>query len=260
MPAAVEDLQAVVLAGGLGLRLRPAVADLPKVMAPVAGQPFLAHLLGRLQRQGVRRVVLCVGHKAEDIAGHFGDGRRHGLQITYSVEDTPAGTGGALRLACRLLDPAFLLLNGDTAIDLDLCELRDYHRARGGLVTVVGRRWRGRPRQDAGYVLAARGGRALAFTRGPVAGRVFPEGELWVNCGWFMCERRAAEMIRRPPGAMSSQDALSLESGLFASVLGAIFVFPTTQPFVDIGTPERYRRLKREWEDNAVPEPGPPAG
>lgn len=247
-----DDLQAVILAGGLGLRLRPAVCDLPKVMAPIVGKPFLHHLLSGLSRQGVRRMLLCVGHKAEDVASYFGDGSRFGYEITYSAEHTPAGTGGALRLAFPHLDPEFLLLNGDTLMELDLAGLRDYHRARGGLLTVVGRRWRGRPRLDAGYVLAARGGRALGFFRGPVPGRVFAEGELWVNCGWFMCERRAVEQIRRPPADHSSLEPLSLESGIFPALLGSIFVYPTTQPFSDIGTPERYRRLKREWEENEL--------
>lgn len=258
--AAASDLQAVVLAGGLGLRLRPAVADLPKVMAPIAGRPFLAHLLDSISLQGVRRVVLCVGHRAEDIAGYFGDGRRFGLDITYSVEDAPAGTGGALRLALAHLDPAFLLVNGDTLIRVDLAALWNYHQARGGLLTVVGRRWRGRPRMDAGYILAARGGRALAFFRGHVPGRAFVQGELWVHCGWSACERRAVELISRPPAEHSSHEPLSLENWLLPDLAGSIYVFPTTQPFVDIGTPERYRRLKREWEGNELSEPGPDAG
>jgi NDP-sugar pyrophosphorylase family protein len=247
-----EDLQAVILAGGLGLRLRPAVSDLPKVMAPIAGRPFLHYLLDGLGRQGVRRILLCVGHKAADIACYFGNGSRLGFEITYSSEDTPAGTGGALRLALPRLDTTFLLLNGDTAMDVDLSELLSYHRARGGLLTVVGRSWRGRPRLDAGYVLAARGGRALGFFRGPVPGRVFAEGELWVNCGWFMCERRAVEMIRRPPADHSSLEPVSLETGLFPALVGSIYVFPAAQSFADIGTPERYRKLKREWEENEL--------
>lgn len=237
-----QPLQAVILAGGLGLRLRSAVPDLPKVMAPVAGQPFLHHLLTGIHRSGVRRAVLCLGYRAEEIAGHFGDGSRLGLRITYSVESKPLGTGGAVLNAAPLLDGSFLLLNGDTALEVDLASLAAYHRARGGLITMVGRRWRGRPRHDAGYVVAGRGGRALGILRGTVA-RVAGAREVWACCGWYVCQREALD---RAP--VTADGAFSLEAGIIAPLLGEVYVFPTDAPFYDIGTPERYRRLKQEWE------------
>jgi len=255
MTPAPGDLQAVILAGGLGLRLRPAVSGLPKVMAPVGGRPFLHHLIARLRDRGIRRFVLCVGYKAEDIAAHFGDGRGFGVRIDYSVDSVPAGTGGALKLALELCDETFLVANGDTLMSLDPLAVVSYHRERGSLLTVVGKRWRGRPRQDAGYILAARGGRVLAITRGPPRREPSPRGELWINCGWYVCERRGAELIQRPPTAPPGSP-FSIESGLYPPLLDSVYVYPTDQTFVDIGTPERYRRFRREWEGHGLPEQG----
>lgn len=246
-------LQAAILAGGFGLRLRPAVQDLPKVMAPVGGRPFLHHLITRLRSAGVHRFVLCVGYKAEDIAAYFGDGAGLGVEISYSVDSVPAGTGGALKQALGLMEATFLIVNGDTLVSLDPKAVVEYHRDRGSLLTIVGRRWRGRPRSDAGYVLTSRGGRVLAITRGPPRRELSPRGELWVNCGWYVCERRGAEMIQRPPTA-SPGSPFSIESGLYPPLLDHVYVYPTGRDFVDIGTPERYRLFKREWEGHGVPQ------
>jgi len=257
--ARAEDLQAVVLAGGLGLRLRPAVSDLPKVMAPVAGRPFLHHLLSSLKARGVRRFLLCVGYKADDVAAYFGDGSGLGIEVAYSVDSTPAGTGGALKLALGQVDDTFLLVNGDTLISLDPCALVHYHHARGSMLTLVGRRWRGRPRHDAGYILAARGGRVLGITRGPPKREAAGGGELLVNCGWYVCEKTAAEQVQRPPTSPPGSP-FSIESGLYPPLLDSVYVFATDQDFIDIGTPERYRRLRQEWENDGLPEPGPTQG
>jgi NDP-sugar pyrophosphorylase family protein len=247
-----EPLQAVILAGGLGLRLRPLIPDLPKVMAPVAGQPFLAHLLRRLGRQGVEQAVLCLGYRAEEVAGYFGSGSRFGIRIAYSVEAKPLGTGGAVLAAAPLLEETFLLLNGDTALDVDIRSLAAYHRARGGLVTVVGLRWRGRPRQDTGYIVAGRGGRAVAMMRGAVPARVVGAQNTWASCGWYMCER---EMLRRTPLPPTDcpDGAFSLEAGIIGPLAGQVYVYPVDAPFYDIGTPDRYRRLRQEWETNDLP-------
>src|SRR5262245_17720256 len=111
---------AIILAGGLGTRLREAVPDLPKPMAPVAGRPFLEHQLDLWIAQGVRRFVLAVGYRHEAIVQHFGASYR-GATLEYSVETQPLGTGGALRQAAAMVgDERALLLNGDTWFDVPL--------------------------------------------------------------------------------------------------------------------------------------------
>ena len=110
----------VILAGGLATRMRPHTETLPKSLLEVAGQPFLAHQLHVLSRQGIQQVVLCVGHLAEQIEEFAGDGSAFGLQVTYSKEEGPLlGTGGALRKALPLLGEAFFVLYGDSWLEID---------------------------------------------------------------------------------------------------------------------------------------------
>ena len=109
-----------ILAGGLATRMRPHTETLPKSLLEVAGQPFLAHQLNALSRQGIQQVVLCVGHLAEQIEEFAGDGSAFGLQVTYSKEEGPLlGTGGALRKALPLLGEAFFVLYGDSWLEID---------------------------------------------------------------------------------------------------------------------------------------------
>jgi mannose-1-phosphate guanylyltransferase len=115
--------QAVILAGGLGTRMRPMTEQVPKPMLPVSGRPFLHHQLRLLQRHGLRRVLLLVAYLGEQIERHFSDGSALGMQIDYSYESSPMGTGGALKNAEKKLDPEFVVLNGDTYLDVPYQQL-----------------------------------------------------------------------------------------------------------------------------------------
>lgn len=110
---------AVILAGGLGTRLGPLAGGLPKPMIPVAGAPFLEHVVRQLAAQGVEELLLLVGYRAEVIQAHFGDGASFHLKIRYSLETEPLGTGGAFRLAKNLIRRRFLLLYGDLYRPID---------------------------------------------------------------------------------------------------------------------------------------------
>lgn len=117
---------AIVLAGGMGTRLRSAVPDLPKPMAPIHGRPFLEHQMDYWIGQGVSRFVVSVGYMKEVIMHHFGTSYR-GTLLTYAIEDNPLGTGGGLLLAAQGLNEPFLVLNGDTFFEVDLNELLKFH-------------------------------------------------------------------------------------------------------------------------------------
>lgn len=131
-------MKAVVLAGGLGTRLRGRIADLPKPMAPVAGRPFLEYLLDRLVLAGTESIILSVGYRAEIIQNHFGNAYR-GVPLKYAYEEQPLGTGGALAHAVNGLDDdPVLALNGDTLLQLDIHELtRWYAKAPEPLAMVL---------------------------------------------------------------------------------------------------------------------------
>src|SRR4051812_42116886 len=112
---------AIVLVGGVGSRLKAVSGLLPKPMVPIAGRPFLEYILGYLRICGVRSAVLCVGHGADIIRGHFGGGAGVGLDLDYSVEEVLQGTGGAIRLGFEVAQAATaLVLNGDSFVEADL--------------------------------------------------------------------------------------------------------------------------------------------
>jgi len=106
-------------------------------MAPVMGKPFLEHLIISLKRQGIREIVLCLHFLASHIMEYFGSGSRLGVSITYSIEDKPLGTAGAIKNAEEHLQDEFYVLNGDTYLEINLLDLLEYHRARMGIATIT---------------------------------------------------------------------------------------------------------------------------
>ena len=133
----LDDVEAVVLVGGKGTRLRPLTLSAPKPMLPTAGVPFLAHLLSRIHAAGVRRVVLGTSYLAETFSDHFGDGTALGLEIQYVVEDQPLGTGGGIRnVAKHLTTDDVLVFNGDVLCGTDLGAVVGTHRRTRADVTL----------------------------------------------------------------------------------------------------------------------------
>jgi len=211
-------VEAVVLAGGLGTRLRAAVSDVPKPMAPIQGRPFLERLLDYWIGQGVRRAILAVGYMHDTIRRHFGEQYR-GCAIAYSIEQQPLGTGGALVQALPLVgDKTFLVLNGDTYFAVPLATLSDFHRQHGADVSLS--LFRSDNPRYTGIALAP-DGRVASFS-----------GQGAANGGVFLFERAAA--ARLPAGVSS------LEKDLLPQV-GALYGCVFDVPFVDIGLPEDWR-------------------
>lgn len=126
---------AIILAGGLGTRLRSVVTDVPKPMALIEGKPFLEYQLDYWISRGINQFILAVGYKHEVISKHFGN-TYHGAKVTYSIEDKPLGTGGGFLLALKkTTEELVLLLNGDTFFDIDLEYLETKHREKSADVT-----------------------------------------------------------------------------------------------------------------------------
>src|SRR5512146_349621 len=124
-------MKAVILAGGEGTRLRPLTLSTPKPVVPVVDRPFLQHQLQLLSAAGVREVVFSVAYRPERIKAVFGDGASFGVHIRYAVEETPLGTGGAVRNALPFLDQRTIVLNGDILTDVDLGAVIGRHQAAG---------------------------------------------------------------------------------------------------------------------------------
>ncbi len=225
---AVGEIPAVVLAGGLGTRLQSIAAGAPKVMMPISGKPFLEHLLHYMWRQGVRRVVLCVGHRADAIRTHFGSGSALGMDLSYVVEDVLLGTGGALRQgALAAGTPTVFGINGDSFVELDFGNILRFHRTKRARLTVALVQVDEAVRFGAVDVDAS-SGRITAF------GEKSRQGPGLISAGAYVLERAAIDGI--PSGVASLEyDVLPKEQGVYGFLTGGLFV--------DIGTPAAYRRL-----------------
>jgi D-glycero-alpha-D-manno-heptose 1-phosphate guanylyltransferase len=224
-------MQAIVLAGGLGTRLRSVVPELPKPMAPVAGRPFLAWVLDRLVDVGFERVVLAVGYRFEAIHAHFGDAYR-GMALAYSVESEPLGTGGAIRLAADHITayPVFVL-NGDTYLELDYRAMLAAHRQADARLSVA---VCGVPDVGRYGALELEQDRIHGFLEKGRAGPGF------INAGAYLL---AADVLQRIPAG----EPFSFEQQLLVPRVRDMkpLAFATDGRFIDIGIPEDFARAQR---------------
>src|SRR3989344_3209527 len=224
---------AIILAGGLGSRLRAVVPDMPKPMAPINGRPFLEYLIDYWVSQGVDHFVLSVGYKREIIEQHFA-ARYRGIKMDYAVEDRPRGTGGGLLLALNHLrqSGAFLILNGDTFFEVDLASMRRYHQDRHAETTIALREAEANGRYA--HVEVDNDGMITVFDS-----RVRTSGPTLINGGVYLAERSAFSGMLPEPDA-----PVSLEHQLYPRMLAAgrrMYGFQSPGRFIDIGIPEDYR-------------------
>lgn len=236
-------MEAVVLAGGLGTRLRKVVASLPKSLAPIGEQPFLNYLFGWLRGQGVTEVILAVGHRRKAIVEYYARRQPQGMCLRYSVETTPLGTGGALRKVRSLLrGEEFLALNGDSIFDVDLRQMLSFHRRHRSMATLA----LASPAQTGRYgsVLLDGRGRIKAFVEKQAAPA--PDGSgcanlpRWISGGLYIMNK---EIFRHIP----RRQEVSLEKEVFPRLIGRPFYgFPWRGYFIDIGIPEDYQKAKAE--------------
>jgi D-glycero-alpha-D-manno-heptose 1-phosphate guanylyltransferase len=223
-------MEAIVLAGGLGTRLRTVVPDLPKPMAPVAGRPFLAWILDRLADADFRRAVLAVGYRHEVIRDHFRLDYR-GVELVYSVEDAPLGTGGAMRLALGYVtgSPVFVL-NGDTYLDVDYVAMSAAHAAHGVALSVAVVRVPDVSRYGS---LEIEDDRISGFLEKG------SHGPGYINAGVYLVD--AGLLAGIPAGTPYSFEQELMVPGV--SMLRPL-AFRSDGLFIDIGVPEDYERAQ----------------
>lgn len=233
-----SGLTCVILAGGLGTRLRSVLPDTPKPMAAVDGRPFLEYLLAQVCQAGLTDVVLCVGHKAEVIENHVADGRKYGLRIRYSRERELLGTAGALSQATNLIqsDP-FLVANGDSYCDVEIHELLKEHQTRDAVATIVVN-WVEDQSRYGGAVLGPED-TVVRFAEKTISGPGY------INGGIYVLKRAVLDLV--PPGQYCS-----IEHDVFPLLAGhGLYAFKTSGTFIDIGTPAELERARRLLKDVA---------
>jgi NDP-sugar pyrophosphorylase family protein len=235
-------MKVFVLAGGLGTRLRELAGDRPKPMIPIRGKPFLTYVIVQLREQGYDDLILCVGHKSDQIQDYFGDGSTCGVHIDYAVESAPLGTGGAIHNARRFIDGSFLVLNGDTFLRTDLNALVEHHarsprsRPIGTIAIQAAQHTEGRG------IITLDARRDIRSFQEKVA-----VGMGWVNAGAYVLEPAILEFV---PDA----GPVSLEREVFPAVLSEgrrLQGFEVTGRFIDIGTPEGYHQFCQYIEETS---------
>jgi mannose-1-phosphate guanylyltransferase len=222
-------VQALVLAGGEGTRLRPLTLTLPKPVIPLAGRPFLSFMLDWLRRHGVDEVLLSCGYRSHDVERVLGD-IHGGMRLRYVVEDEPLGTAGPLRLAADagVLDERVLVLNGDCLTDIDLTAELAQHEATGALATLA--LVAVEDTASYGVVPTLDDGQVEAFLEKQAG----PPPTNRINAGAYVLEREVVERV--PPGR-----AVSIEREVFPEIVGrGLYGYLSDGYWIDIGTPERY--------------------
>ncbi|MDA2936728.1 sugar phosphate nucleotidyltransferase [Acidobacteria bacterium AH-259-A15] len=229
-------MNVLVLAGGEGRRLRPILGRRAKVLAQIAGKPFLSHLLSHVRSQGIQRVVLALGYFHEQVLHYLKERSCEGLEIISIIENRPLGTAGAIRNALSALrsDPVFVM-NGDTYTEVLLQSLLAFHRERLATATLAAAWNRSNTRY--GQIEMDKTGRVVRFVE---KGR---DDSGYVNSGVYVVSRQIIETI-------PSDRAVSWEREVLPRLVGkGLFAYRGSFRFLDIGTPASYRKAAKFLEE-----------
>ena len=221
----------VVLCGGLGTRLRSVVSDRPKSLVMIDGRPFLDFILEHFAHHGIARIILCTGHLGDCIDERYAS-FRHPYELVFSRESSPMGTAGAVKHAAGLIrsDP-FMVVNGDSLIDVDPNELLGFHAAKQGWATVA--LASADARDDVGFVTLDSRAKVTAFTEKRPG-----SGTKYHNAGVYVLRRAVLAEI-------PDQRPSSIETNVLPALLPrGVFGFLSNAPLYDIGTPERLARFQ----------------
>jgi len=234
--------EAIILAGGFGTRLRDVVADIPKSMAPINGKPFLDYQLKYLKHYGIEKIILSVGYLSEKIMKHYGD-NFEGLQIIYSLEKDPLGTGGGIRLAMeKCSGPDVLVLNGDSTFDINLLSFYNSHCALNSKCSLALRRVENASRYGTVVLSPSGGGQGEE-----ISGFHEKDGQEksgLINAGIYILNKTL--FLKETPQGKT----FSIEKDFFETHINELQIFGFTYEgyFIDIGIPEDYKRAQHDFK------------
>lgn len=221
-------MEAIILAGGLGTRLRKVIKDIPKVMAPLNGKPFLEYLLDNLSRKGFQRIVLSVGYKAKHIIDYFGTQYKN-MALIYEIEKSPLGTGGAIRASLeKCIDDYVYIFNGDTYINLEVSAINTVLAQQNQPIIVV----REVDNTNRYGSLIVQDNQVVRFSEKKGSGPGL------INAGCYVFPKHLLDAF--PVGK-----PFSIELDYFADAVNHVrfYAFTTKSIFIDMGIPEDYHRL-----------------
>ena len=223
-------MQALILAGGEGTRLRPLTSTIPKPVVPLVGQPFISYMLEWLRGHGVDDVILACGFMADRVERVLGDGSGLGIRLRYVEEPRPLGTGGALKYAEDLLDERFFMLNGDVLTDIDLTAQLEAHERTGARATLA--LCRSTTPRRTGSCASSADGSVTEFLEKPGPEEI---GTNLINAGAYILERGVLDGM--PPAGTN----ISIERDVFPTLVErGLYGYEQTGYWLDIGTPDRY--------------------
>ncbi|SFW42526.1 HAD-IIIA family hydrolase [Ruminococcus flavefaciens] len=248
-------MKTVIMAGGKGTRISSVASDIPKPMIKIDGVPVLEREICCLREQGFTDLILTVSHMSEQIIGYFGDGSRLGVNIEYFVEEQPLGNAGALFKLRDKLTEDFLLLNADAVFDIDFNRFVDYHRKKGGLVTLFTH-----PNShpyDSGLLIADGDGTALKWLAKE------DQRPQWyrnrVNAGLHVISPKALDMSGIDADAVGTEkDGKTVKVDLDRQILkplcgtGKMFCYDSPEYVKDMGTPDRYAAVCADFKNGVV--------
>lgn len=225
--------EAIILAGGKGTRLQSVVSDVPKPMAPIKEKPFLFYLISFLKSQGIKRIVISVGYKATAITEFFG-GNFQGISIIYAMEESPLGTGGAIRLAMDYVKTTdVIVVNGDTFFDVPLQKLIYYHTIRNSDYTIALHEVESKGRY--GGVEIDNNGKVIGFTAKDKL------GSLTINAGIYIINKKAFQ------NEITYVYPFSIEDDFLKKLPASLSFYAVEYKkhfFIDIGIPEDYQKAQ----------------
>ncbi|MFN2525975.1 MAG: sugar phosphate nucleotidyltransferase [Actinomycetota bacterium] len=224
-------VQAVVMAGGEGSRLRPLTSHIPKPMLPVANRPLMEHTTSLLRKQGIKDVVATLQYLSSVVRNYFGDGSDAGITLSYATEDVPLGTAGSVLGARDLLSGTFIVVSGDALTDLDVREVISWHRERGAAATLVLKHMA--DPLEFGIVMTKETGEIERFLEKPSWGQVFSDT---INTGIYVLEPDVLDLIPpdQPYDFSSELFPLMLDKGL------PLYGFVTDAYWTDVGNSEAF--------------------
>ncbi len=237
-PKEISPMKAVVMAGGEGTRLRPLTSSRPKPLVPILNKPCMQHTIELLKRYGVTDIVVTLYYLADEIEGYFGDGSELGVNLIYTVEDTPLGTAGSVKKAEEYLkDDTFIIVSGDALTDMDVDKALAFHREKESVATLVLQHV-DNP-LEFGVVITDDNGRIRRFLEKPSWGEVFSDT---VNTGMYILEPSIFEYMQPEKNYDWSQDIfpqiLKEEKPMFGYVMG--------EYWTDVGSLQQYRQAQYE--------------